>query len=142
MTFPRLFRLSCIALLAGLSGCATTSVQYIGNSMKIKDAPTPTGFTISPSDAVDIDFGHDWGGSSIMTRDIYHDDTNYYVCDGGDLFRLPSWTRVRNSTTSEALEVGLIVNGQTGEIYNRETQQWEPDPRIGKESPSRSQAGN
>jgi len=60
--------------------------------------------------------------------DFYHDEENYYVCDG---FK---WGVGRGSTASEARKYGTVINGQTGEVYNRKTELWEPNPGIERES--------
>ena len=127
MSVSHLLQLACIVLLVAIGGCAGPSLQYLGNSNEIGDAPTPAGFTISPSDAMHINSLHR-NYRKKTVDDFYHDERSYYVCDG---FR---WGHGRGSTASEARKYGTVINGQTGEVYNRKTELWEPNPEIERES--------
>jgi len=129
MTISGLFRFSFIVFLAVIGGCAGQSLQYIGNSNEIADAPTPTGFTISPPEANRIRRLHIDPKKTV--DDLYHDGDNYYICNGFD-----TWNRGRGSTASKAEKYGTMISGRTGEVYNRDSEQWEPDPRSEKESPA------
>ncbi|QDT95380.1 hypothetical protein [Gimesia aquarii] len=119
MFISSLLRLSLIFFLTIISACAGTSTQFLGHSNEIENTPTPTGFTISPSDAMVIRRLND--GPRIFVDEVYHDGENYYICNNTIGFK-----------SSQPLKTGRVINGQTGEIYNRKTKSWEPDPRIEK----------
>lgn len=133
MATSHLLRLGLIVFLGVIGGCAGTKIeplQYIGNSNEIQDAPTPDGFAISPMEAERIR-GLRTGPKKTID-DFYHDRENYYVCDGFN-----TWGRDRGSTDSTARRVGTVINGRTGEVYNRETGLWEPNPRLETASPQK-----
>ena len=132
-TVSKLFRISCIVFLAVVTGCVASrgkSLKYIGHTNGIEDAPTPSGFEVSPHEARHIiglhrqnlrDSGHDIGIKKTVD-DYYHDGKNYYICDG-----------FNGSKASTALKRGTIINGRSGEIYDRKSKVWKPDARTKKE---------
>ena len=91
-------------------------VTYLGDSNDMAAEPIPQGFKISPSDAVQIAMRHN--GPKKTVDDFYIDDENYYICDG-----------FSGSIPQTAIDNGLIINGETGQIYDRESKTWKPDPR-------------
>lgn len=121
MSNSSLLRLNFILFLTVFGGCTGTSAQFLGHSNELENTPTPAGFTISPSDAMVIRRLND--GPRIFVDEVYHDENNYYICNNSIGFK-----------SSKPLKTGRVINGKTGEIYNRKTESWEPDPRIEKES--------
>jgi hypothetical protein len=109
------FQLSWFLSLLALGGCGILQKEpltYIGNSQEVGDAATPSGFAISPVEANDII--QRYHGPRIFVDEFYHDGRNYYVRNAGTLSKAaPSKKRC------------TVINGQTGEIYNREADRWE-----------------
>ena len=109
-------------LIALCVGCEKNSLTYIGNSISVTNTtPTPPGFAITPAQAKDIINLHH--GPKKTVDDLYYDTMHYYVIDG-----------FNGSKHSRAKSVGTIINGTTGEIYDRGTGLWTPDPRATKGS--------
>lgn len=103
-------------LLAGLSGCATQkNLQFLGQTHQLHDLPAPDGFYISPQDAEDI--VRERGTIKISLDNFYHDARNYYVVDA-----LLEEVRKGRDTGAHT-----IINGQTGQVHNHETESWNPD---------------
>lgn len=109
--------LTCVT--ASMTGCGSlrdNSLQYVGDSNGVDAATAPAGFALSPGEAIDV--VNDRHGPRRYVRDIYHDEKSYYVVNG-----------FKGSTPSRALKQGTIIHGQTGQVYNRDAEQWETDPR-------------
>ncbi len=108
-----------MALIAviGCAGLGKSPIRYFGDTTEVADLETPSGFRISPNEACDIIRARD--GVKIFTDYYFADENNYYVLNG---FRL-------DKSRWNAKKYGTMINGQTGEIYNRTTESWEPDPR-------------
>jgi hypothetical protein len=122
MSNSDLIRISCITTLAVFCGCAgfaKSSLSYIGDTHDAREAKLPDGFSVSPSEAVEIATLHD--GRRKAGYHYYHDARNYYACEPQGIY---------GSNRSRALEDGTIINGMTGHVYNREAGLWEPDPRT------------
>jgi hypothetical protein len=121
MPFSWMIRLLLVSTLITLGGCGMlqkSRLRYLGDATQVGETPPP-GFSVSPSEAADIAILHN--GRRKVANFIYHDDRNYYVCMFEGLFV---------STRSTALEKGTVINGTTGEVYNRELGLWESDPRT------------
>ena len=111
-------------VLAALQGCSgvgkgMSRVDYLGDTNEVADVATPEGFAISPADAAEIVLHH---RPKKTIDEFYADEQFYYVCDG-----------FTGSTPQTAIDSGTMINGTTGEIYDRATESWLPDPRITKE---------
>ena len=106
-----------LCVLLGCSGIGKDTVAYIGNSNEVQSAPTPNGFSISPAEAKEIVQKH--RGPKKTIDDYYADDGAYYVVDG-----------FAGSKPQNARDFGIKINGTTGEIFDRETNSWLPNPRI------------
>lgn len=107
-------------LLSSLAGCSVfnnRSVRFVGGTDNLAECETPAGFAISPQEASDIINRHR-KYPHIFADNIYHDDDNYY---------LVTVAGFKNGSSS-AVKWGTIINGQTGEVFNRETQTWEAVP--------------
>lgn len=98
-------------------------MRYLGNSTEVADLETPDGFKVSPTELRDIIFARD--GAKIFIDDYYADENNYYILNAFGLFNSRFTARTH----------GRMINGQTGEIYNRTTETWEPDPREQIDTP-------
>lgn len=86
-----------------------------GSGSVPKTTPAPSGFEISPATAHMITEQH--YGPRINVWHIYADSENYYVIDG-----------FFGSNSARAIHDGLIINGSTGERFDRGTDQWLPNP--------------
>ena len=115
-------RLLVLTSVVFVSGCLQSgqTMTLIDRSEGLGSAPTPAGFTIMPHEAQAI---KDALVLPVPFLDVlYHDDDNYYVGNGS--FKRRSKAYVRDS--------GTIINGRTGEVYDRESKSWLPDPRGGR----------
>ncbi|MDA0834380.1 MAG: hypothetical protein O2955_10515 [Planctomycetota bacterium] len=92
-------------------------MHYIGKTNEVADLESPVGFKISPRDAVEI-INRSRTYPHILADVFYHDNENYYVV---------SCTYIK-SRNSRAAKRGTIIHGQTGKIFNRETETWEDVP--------------
>lgn len=115
--------LTAVTVLS-LTGCnlfGDPSVHYLGYTNEVADLDSPASFTISPRDAVEI-INRSRPYPHIFADEFYHDDENYYVVSS-------MYIKSRNSRAAKG---GTIINGQTGETFNRETETWEtvPDRRV------------
>lgn len=110
-------------------------VSYIGDTKDAKTAQTPPGFKITPNDAVEI-MAHDRRRK--MADNYYFDESNYYVLnqDRGSIAR-----SLRGTVPQEAIDRGVIINGKTGEVFDREKQVWLADPRVTPEDTGISDPG-
>lgn len=108
--------------MIALSGCGMLQkprLYYLGDYRQASEASLPAGFSISPSEAVDIaQLEH---GRRKVAGYIYRDDKNYYACE---------FERFFESTRARAREEGTVISGTTGEVYNRELGFWDTDPRT------------
>lgn len=131
MNLPRQLRVVCIFAVIVATGCTLEKnpLQYIGDSNDLEDAATPSGFSVSPLDARDIMRSHQLLKKT--ADDYYHNGENYFVVDV--LVQSDASDKLVRSNASTAQQTGTIINGQTGQIFNRETQSWEPDPRSNEE---------
>ncbi|WP_339910529.1 hypothetical protein [Symmachiella dynata] len=121
-----IFRSGILILLftvIAYAGLNKSPIQYVGEITEVADLKTPEGFKISPTEVRDIIFARD--GAKLFTDHCYADGNNYYVLN---LFGL---LKSRFSAKSG----GRMINGQTGEIFNRTTELWEPDPRGQADTP-------
>ena len=116
---PALLFLVALMAAQGCSGVGKgmLRVDYLGDTNEVVDKPTPEGFIISPLEAADIVGQHQ--GRKKTVDDFYADEQFYYVCEG-----------YSGSIPQTAIDEGLKINGKTGEIYDRITESWLPDPRI------------
>lgn len=110
---------STIIFVGGCSVFGKHELTYIGR--RSDSLATPAGFAISPSDVDDILLSH--RGPSKLAEDYFHNGENYYVIES---------SKVVNH--SEALSRGTIINGQTGEVFNRQSLTWTPYRRTGEGS--------
>ena len=106
--------ITVIMCLIGLTlttavGCpAPAGVTYLGDSNNVDAVATPNGFEITPKEAEQIRIQH--AGNSIAVHHIYADDSNYYICDG-----------FLGSKAAKAVKSGLVINGKTGDVVDRES---------------------
>ena len=117
MSGMKVLQISGLLLLAILGGCAGMGkppLRYIADSNEINDAPTPSGFLISPQEANHTAASRQFVGKKV--RHFYHDGENYYSV-------------YNRSIAAHARKHGTIINGRTGQIYDRESKSWEADPR-------------
>jgi hypothetical protein len=105
-----------ISSLVGCSMFGYRSVEYLGGTNELADVATPAGFTVTPSEAKEIYYRQH--NMLIFADNFYHDDENYYV---------DRYAPLKNSA-STAVKYGTIIHGQTGKIFNRETETWEDVP--------------
>ena len=96
-------------ILITASGCpAPAGVAYLGDSNNVDTIATPAGFEITPEEAEQIRVQQT--GRSIAVHHIYADESNYYICDG-----------FLGSKATKAMETGLVINGTTGDVVDRES---------------------
>ena len=110
-----------IFFVGGCSVFGKHELTYIGTRGERDSLATPAGFAISPSDVDDILLSH--RGLHKWAEDYYHNGDSYYVIDA-----------FKGSTRLEALSRGTIINGQTGEVFDRQTLTWTPYRRTGNGS--------
>jgi hypothetical protein len=107
-----------IVFVGGCSVFGKHELTYIGHRGELESLATPTGFAISPSDLDEILLSH--RGPSKMAEDYYHNGDSYYVINSS-----------KGVNHSEALTSGTIINGQTGEVFDRRTLTWTLYRRTG-----------
>ena len=106
------FFTALVCTLAGYSSPEnppSANVTYLGDSNNAGTISTPEGFGISPEEADQIRIKQK--NNSIAVHHIYADDKNYYICDG-----------FFGSKTGKAVRTGLVIDGKTGDIVDRETE--------------------
>ena len=124
----KVLQISGLLLLAISCGCAGTKklpLRFIADSNGLTDAPTPSGFLVSPQEAKSIFFRS--RGLRKYALYFFHDEEHYYV-DGFSGFKEP--------TPASAQRSGTIINGRTGHVYSRSSKSWEAYPRETSSTPT------
>lgn len=105
--------------LMSFGGC-NNQLMYIGDSNQVN----LSGFKITPDECSRIVTLYRKEHLDLIKKTVdgyYRDDRYYYVIDS-----------FFGSTASGAKERGIMVNGFTGEVYDRKTQTWLPNPLTNK----------
>ena len=89
------------------------TATYLGDTNQLPSLATPTGFTVTPTEANNIRIAE--RGNSIAVHHVYHSGDSYYVCDA-----------FFGSKEQEALTRGLQINGQTGAVFDDDAGEWGP----------------
>ena len=112
-----------LVIFVGCAGLGQSPIRYVGDTTEVAELETPDGFNISPKELSEIIEAQD--GLKIFMDYYYADENNYYILNAFGLFNSRFTARTH----------GRMINGQTGEIYNRTTETWEPDPREQIDTP-------
>lgn len=96
--------------------CSSYKLKYIGDSNQV----CLYGFKITPDECSQIVMIYRMKHLKVIKKTVdgyYKDDQYYYVVDS-----------FFGSTAYGAMKNGIKVNGYTGEVYDRKTQKWLPNP--------------
>ena len=122
----RIFAFSVVSVSAAvlLSGCLfpdkvrqslmeteKKNFQYLGSSSERAQLEIPTGFEVSPEQAIDIFYAA--RGIRKTALDIYHGIDRYYIVDA-----------FLGSTPTDGVLYGTIIDGKTGQVFDSESQTW------------------
>mgnify|MGYP003461649059 CR=1 FL=1 len=111
-----ILKMFLIFVILILFACSSNKLKYIGDSNQVR----LNDFKITPDECLKIVkiYRKNYLKVIKITVDGYYkDDQNYYVVDS-----------FFGSTAYGAMKNGIKVNGYTGEVYDRGTQKWLPNP--------------